>query len=66
MTKEQKQLYTEKLSAKAIAYAENALSDIKCLMPQDEYEAAFKDFVQTFISGADAAVATVNEVINTK
>ena len=63
MTEEQKQKYIDIMRKKAIAYAENALSDIKNFMPKDEYEEALKDFAQAFVSGGDAAVKTINEVI---
>ena len=63
MTEEQKQRYIEEMKKKAIAYAENVLSDVKSFMPKDEYEEALKDFAQAFCSGGDAAVKTVNEII---
>ena len=63
MTEEQKQKYIDTMKEKAFAYAENALSDIKNFMPRDEYNEAVKDFAQAFISGGDAAVKTVNEII---
>ena len=37
MTTEEKQLYIERMKAKAFAYAENVTSDIKIFMPSDEY-----------------------------
>ena len=63
MTEEQKQKYIDTMKEKAFAYAENVLSDIKNFMPQDEYNEAVKDFAQAFVSGGDAAVKTVNEII---
>ena len=62
MTDKEKQQYVEAIKAKAIAYAENALSDIKGFMPDDEYKEAVRDFSQAFICGADAAVATIKEI----
>lgn len=63
MTEEQKQKYIDTMAKKAYAYAENVLSDVKDFMPQDEYNETVKDFAQAFISGGDAAVKTVNEII---
>ena len=63
MTEEQKQKYIDTMKEKAIAYAENVLSDVRGFMPQDEYNEAVKDFAQAFVSGGDAAVKTVNEII---
>ena len=63
MTEEQKKQYIETMTKKAYAYAENVLSDVKEFMPKDEYQDAVKDFAQAFISGGDAAVKTVNEII---
>ena len=63
MTEEQKQKYIESMKDKAFAYAEDVLSDVKDFMPKDEYEEAVKDFAQAFVSGGDAAVKTVNEII---
>lgn len=63
MTEEQKQRYVEEMKRKAFAYAENVLSDVKPFMPKDEYEETLKDFAQAFISGGNAAVETVNEII---
>ena len=66
MTEEQKQQYIKIMNAKAFAYAENALSDIKDFLPKDEYQEALKDFAQAFVSGGDAAIDTAREIINTK
>ena len=63
MTEEQKQKYIDTMTKKAYAYAENVLSDVKVFMPRDEYNEAIKDFAQAFVSGGDAAVKTVNEII---
>ena len=63
MTEEQKKQYIETMTKKAHAYAENVLSDVKDFMPKDEYQDAVKDFAQAFVSGGDAAVKTVNEII---
>lgn len=63
MTEEQKQKYINTMKEKAFAYAENVLSDIKNFMPRDEYNEAVKDFAQAFVSGGDAAVKTLNEII---
>ena len=63
MTEEQKKQYIETMTKKAYAYAENVLSDVKDFMPKDEYQDAVKDFAQAFVSGGDAAVKTVNEII---
>ena len=63
MTEEQKQKYIDTMKEKAIAYAEDVLSDIKNFMPKDEYEETLKDFAQAFVSGGNAAVKTVNEII---
>lgn len=64
MTEKDKQQYIEAIKAKAVAYAENALSDIKGFMPDDEYKEALKDFAQAFICGADAAIETIKEMKN--
>ena len=63
MTEEQKQQYVEEMQKKAYAYAENALSDIKDFMPKDEYLDAVKDFCQAFISGGDAAIRILREIV---
>ena len=63
MTEEQKKQYIETMTKKAYAYAESVLSDVKDFMPKDEYQDAVKDFAQAFVSGGDAAVKTVNEII---
>lgn len=63
MTEEQKQQYQSVMKAKAIAYAEDVLSDVKNFMPKDEYEEAVKDFAQAYISGANAAVEVAKELI---
>ena len=62
MTQEDKKLYIERMKAKAIAYAENITSDIKKLMPDDEYQECIKDFAQAFLCGADAAWETIKEL----
>ena len=64
MTEEQKQKYIDTMKEKALAYAENVLSDIKNFMPKDEYEETLKDFAQAFCSGGDAAIETAKEFIN--
>ena len=66
MTEEQKKQYIETMTKKAYAYAENVLSDVKDFMPKDEYQDAVKGFAQAFVSGGDAAVKTVNEIIKGK
>ena len=63
MTEEQKQQYVEEMQKKALVYAENALSDVKNFVPKDEYEEVLEDIAQAFISGGNAAVKTVNEII---
>ena len=63
MTEEQKQKYIDIMIKKAYAYAENVLSDVKDFMSRDEYNETVKDFAQAFVSGGDAAVKTVNEII---
>lgn len=63
MTEEQKKQYIETMTKKAYAYAESVLSDAKDFMPKDEYQDVIKDFAQAFVSGGDAAVKTVNEII---
>lgn len=63
MTEEQKHKYIDSMTKKAYAYAENILSDVKGFMSQDEYNETVKDFAQAFISGGDAAIKTVNEII---
>ena len=62
MTEEQKQKYIETMKAKAFAYAEEVLSDLKMFMPKDEYQEAVRDFAQAFVSGGDAAIATLKEI----
>ena len=62
MTTEEKQLYIERMKAKAFAYAENVTSDIKRFMPSDEYLECVKDFAQAFLCGADAAWETIKEI----
>ena len=66
MTQEEKELYIERMKAKAIAYAENVTSDIKGLMPDDEYQECINDFAQAFLCGADAAWETIKELKNDK
>ena len=66
MTEEQKQQYIETMKTKAFAYAENALSDVKVFMDKDDYQEAVRDFAQAFVSGGDAAIATLKQIINTK
>lgn len=63
MTEEQKKQYIDTMKEKAYTYAENVLSDVKDFMPRDEYNEAVKDFAQAFVSGGDAAVKTVNEIM---
>lgn len=63
MTEEQKQKYINVMEKKAFSYAENVLSDIKNFMSKDEYEESLKDFTQAFISGSNAAIKTVKEII---
>lgn len=63
MTEEQKQKYINVMEKKAFSYAENVLSDIKSFMSKDEYEETLKDFAQAFISGGNAAIKTVKEII---
>lgn len=63
MTEEQKQQYVEEMQKKAHAYAENVLSDIKDFMPKDEYQDAVKDFSQAFISGGNAAIRILREIV---
>ena len=63
MTEEQKQRYVEEMKSKAFAYAEDVLSDVKNFMPKDDYEESLRDFAQAFISGGDAAVKTINEIM---
>ena len=62
MTTEEKQLYIERMKAKAFAYAENVTSDIKIFMPSDEYLECVKDFAQAFLCGGDAAWETIKEI----
>ena len=64
MTDEQKQKYVETMKLKAFAYAENALSDVKALVPKDEYQETAMQFAQAFLSGGDAAIATLREITN--
>ena len=63
MTEEQKQQYVKRMNEKAVAFATDALSDIKSYMPKDEYEEALRDFTKVFLCGADAAVKTMNEIV---
>lgn len=63
MTEEQKQKYIDTMKEKAIAYAENVLSNIKDFMPRDEYSETVKDFAQAFISGGDAAIITLRKIL---
>jgi hypothetical protein len=62
MTEEQKQRYVEEMKRKALAYAENVLSDVKSFMPKDDYDETLRDFAQAFLCGADAAIATAKEL----
>ena len=62
MTEEQKQKYIDIMREKALAYAEDVLSDVKSFMPKYDYAEALKDFAQAFLCGADAAIATVMEL----
>ena len=62
MTEEQKQKYVECMKDKAVAYAEDILSDVKPLMSKDDYQETVKDFAQAFLCGADAAIATIKEM----
>ena len=62
MTTEEKQLYIERMKAKAFAYAENVTSDIKELMHGDEYLECLKNFAQAFLCEADAAWETIKEI----
>ena len=64
MTQENKQLYIEKMQAKAIAYVKNITSNIKKLMSEDEHQECIKDFAQAFLCGADAAWETIKELKN--
>ena len=63
MTQEEKQKYIDTMTKKAYAYAENVLSDVKDFMPKDEYNEAVKDFAQAFVSGGDAAIKTLREIL---
>lgn len=63
MTEEQKQRYIETMKDKAVAYAENVLSDIKNFMPKDDYEESLRDFAQAFLCGGDAAIKTAKEIM---
>ena len=62
MTEEQKQKYIESMKDKAVAYAQDVLSDIKPFMPKDDYQQSVRDFAQAFLCGADAAIATIKEM----
>ena len=64
MTQEDKELYIKRMKAKAIVYAEKVTSDIKELMPDDEYQECLNDFAQAFLCGADAAWETIRELQN--
>ena len=66
MTEKQKQQYIETMKAKAFAYAENVLSDVKAFMDKDEYQETVRDFAQAFVSGGDAAIATLREITSKK
>lgn len=63
MTEEQKQKYIETMKAKAFAYAEDALSDVKAFVDKDEYQEAVRDIAQAFVSGGDAAITTLREIV---
>ena len=63
MTQEEKQKYIDTMTKKAYAYAENVLSDVKDFMPRDEYQDAVEDFAQAFVSGGDAAIKTLREIL---
>ena len=62
MTPKDKELYIKIMKTKAFSYAENVTSDVKKLMPDDEYQECLKDFAQAFLCGADAAWETIKEL----
>ena len=64
MTEEQRQKYIDTMKKKALNYAENVLSDIKTFMPKEDYEDTINDIAQAFVSGGDAAIQTVNEILH--
>ena len=62
MNEKEKQVYIDKMKAKALAYAENVSSDVKGLMPADDYQETIKDIATAFLNGADAALETIKEI----
>ena len=62
MNEKEKQVYIDKMKAKALAYAENVSSDVKELMPADDYQETIKDIATAFLNGADAALETIKEI----
>lgn len=62
MNEKEKQFYIDKMKAKALAYAENVSSDVKELMPADDYQETIKDIATAFLNGADAALETIKEI----
>ena len=62
MDEKEKQFYVEQMKAKALAYAENVSSDVKGLMPADDYQETIKDIATAFLNGADAALETIKEI----
>jgi len=56
MTKEELYAkYTEEVQVKAREFIEKNLADVKAIMPKDEYEDAYVDLYNIFISGANMA-----------
>ena len=66
MTEEQKLQYIDTMKEKAFAYAENVLKDVKNFMDKEDYLETVRDFAQAFVSGGDAAIATLREITSKK
>lgn len=47
--------YTEEVQAKAREFIEKNLADVKGMMPTDEYDEAYTDLYNIFITGANTA-----------
>ncbi len=47
--------YEEQVKAKAAEAIEKSLSDVKAIMPKDEYDEAYAELYNVFITGANTA-----------
>ena len=62
MTQEEKQRYVDVMRAKALAYAESKLSDVKIVISQEDYQGMIEEYANAFLSGANEQLALLKEL----